>query len=71
MKSLLLATALILASATSAQARTCNPEKSKPCGNGCISKSFTCHKTSTSSVSGTGTKAPATKPATAKAPAKK
>lgn len=24
--------------------RYCNPEKSKPCGNACISKAFTCHK---------------------------
>ena len=33
--------------------RYCNPEKSKPCGKGCISKEFTCHKPVTTSCSGT------------------
>ena len=71
MRSVLALLALVSLTAT-AQARNCNPEKSQPCGNACISKSFTCHKTGGDSVASTkGGKAPVSTKAPTKALPKK
>lgn len=46
-------TLLILLAASSVHATTyCNPERSKPCGKGCIPKDRACHKSWTTSLVG-------------------
>lgn len=56
MSELLLTMLLATASPDMATAKDCtmycNPEKSKPCGKGCIKKAFTCHKKITLSCVG-------------------
>ena len=53
MKALILGSLLIFSINANAEcARYCNPEKSKPCGKGCISKDYTCHKPVTTSCAG-------------------
>ena len=54
MTKLILITGLLLAStvAMSAPTKYCNPEKSKPCGNACISLTKQCRTPWTTAVSG-------------------
>ena len=53
MKSLILTLGLLLASTSSAAPSAyCNPEKSKPCGKGCISLTKTCRTPWTTAVAG-------------------
>lgn len=55
MKTILLTLVLLGSGSAFAQecSRMCNPEKSKPCGNGCISKHLMCTKSWTTACVGT------------------
>lgn len=54
MKSLVLVLVMFGASGAvhASNVRYCNPERSKPCGNSCIQKSFTCTKAPGIAVAG-------------------
>lgn len=53
MKSLILVLVMLGAGTVNASdVRYCNPERSKPCGNSCIQKSFSCTKAPGIAVAG-------------------
>lgn len=52
MKYVVLAIALVASTAVAKPSHYCNPERSKPCGGGCIALAKTCRKPWTTAVSG-------------------